>query len=63
MQINKYDKLLRREFLQTQMPPLRFTRLGIPECTDHLKQLRELGLPRRSVEDCWSRFLKTFRWN
>lgn len=63
MQIDKYDKLLRRQFLNKEMPPLRLTRFEIPEATDHLKLLREMGLPRRSVEECWSRFLKTFRWN
>ena len=63
MQIDKYDKLLRRQFLDTEMPPLRLTRLGIPECTDHLKLLRELGLSQREVEECWSRFLINYRWN
>ena len=63
MQIDKYDKLLRLEYLQTQMPPLRLTRLGIMELTNHIVQLRNLGLSQREVEECWSRLLKTFMWN
>ena len=63
LQINKYDKLLRMQFLNTQMPPLRYTRLGIPELTDHIQLLRELGSKQRAVEECWSRLLKSFMWN
>jgi len=72
MQINKYDKLLRQQYLATPMPPLRLTRLSLRDLAQHTKYVRAIyrnnplmsGPAKRvAIEQCWSRFFRQFSWN
>lgn len=63
MQIGKYDKLLRLQYLNTSMPPLRFTRLSKLDLKEHLKQLREFGVSQEKKEQCRARFFREFSRN